>query len=31
MRGRVDFLESAGLIAAGCRVEELVVIRADRT
>jgi release factor glutamine methyltransferase len=31
MRSRVDFLEEAGLIARGCREEELVVIRADRT
>ncbi|WP_218914013.1 HemK2/MTQ2 family protein methyltransferase [Amycolatopsis endophytica] len=31
LRGRVDFLERAGLIAPGQRHEELVVIRADRT
>ncbi|UGT64347.1 HemK2/MTQ2 family protein methyltransferase [Nocardia asteroides] len=30
MRGRADWLEDAGLIAPGQRVEELVVIRADR-
>lgn len=31
MRSRAGFLEDAGLIAKGCRHEELVVIRADRT
>jgi release factor glutamine methyltransferase len=31
MRGRVDFLEERGLIEAGQRHEELVVIRGDRT
>ncbi|HEU5109254.1 MAG TPA: HemK2/MTQ2 family protein methyltransferase [Micromonosporaceae bacterium] len=31
MRGRIGFLERAGLIEAGQRHEELVVIRGDRT
>ncbi|HEU5475903.1 MAG TPA: HemK2/MTQ2 family protein methyltransferase [Actinophytocola sp.] len=31
MRGRVDFLERAGLIEPGQRHEQLVVIRGDRT
>jgi release factor glutamine methyltransferase len=31
MRGRIGYLEAAGLIEPGQRYEELVVIRADRT